>query len=524
MEIYNEIRKKIYQDSMKLMQLAATLNNIPGVISCGIAMGTPENKSLFQEAGLMTEQLLEAGPNDLCIVIKAEAPEVLSVALGQISEHFSPKKKIEGFFGDEQTSPKSISTALRQLPDANLAMISVPGPYAALEAAKALNNGLHVFLFSDNVPLQDEIDLKALAEQKGLLMMGPDCGTAIISGIPLGFSNNVRRGKIGIVAASGSGMQEVCCLIHRMGEGISQAIGTGGRDLYREVGGKTFVTAMDAFVNDEETNVIILMSKHCDEKVAKVMVEKAGKSKKPIVAYFPNADSLIEDELKNIYKAADLEHIATSSVALVRGNTPPRPITKQTVSQEMLEVIASETSKFSPEQKYVRALFTGGTFADEANVILSSFFDRIYAYPSYGKALSLENPLKSMEHCIVDLGDDLFTKGKLHPMIDPMPRIQRIAKELEDRHIRVFLMDVVLGYGAHPDPGGILAKMISDAKRVFEQRGEYLSFVLSLCGTEEDPQNYNEQKMKLEKSGAVVTGSTARAALLAGLIGSKQKN
>jgi FdrA protein len=521
MEIYTTVKKNTYQDSMKLMQLQAYLNRIPGVISCGVAMATPINKSQFREAGLLTQQVQEGSPNDLCIVVKAESKAAISVARVEIDRYFSPKERTDGYPAEVDMLPKSLFSALKQVPNANLTVISVPGEYAALEATKALNNGLHVFLFSDNVPIEDELELKALAKQKGLLMMGPDCGTAIISGIPLGFSNAVKPGRIGIVGASGSGMQEVCCLIHRMGEGISQAVGTGGRDLYNEVGGKTFITAMESLLDDEETDVIILMSKHCDEKVASRMVEKARESKKPIVAYFPGSDSLIKNTAENIYRAMNLEHIASSSVKLVRGNTPPKPMTKEIVSREMRGVITSESSNFSPEQKYVRAFFTGGTFADEANLIFPSFFDRVYSHPSFGQTLSLDNPLKSKEHCIVDLGDDFFTKGKLHPMIDPRLRVERIAEEIEDKQIKVFLLDVVLGYGAHTDPGGELTGIISDAKRTFEDQDGYLSFIVSLCGTEEDPQNYNEQKRKLEKSGAVVADSSTRAAILAGLIGSQ---
>jgi len=521
MKIYADVKKNTYQDSMKLMRLQATLNTIPGIIACSLAMGTPQNKAQLGEAGLLTQEVEQAGPNDLCIVLKAESAGPLSSARERITEYFNRKGIIEAYSGEEQILPRSIGSALRRMPEANLAVVSVPGPYAALEATKALNSGLHVFLFSDNVPLQDEFELKALAEQKGLLMMGPDCGTAIISGIPLGFSNAVRRGRIGIVGASGSGMQEVCCLISKMGEGVSQAIGTGGRDLYKEVHGKTFVMAMESLLDDEETDVIILMSKHCDEKIATRIVKKARASKKHIVVYFPGLESLIENNMENLHKALNLEHIAATGVALVRGDTLPRPITKEIISEEMREVIISETNRFSPRQKYIRALFTGGTFADEANVIFASFFDRFYAYPCYGQASCLDSPTKSKEHCIVDLGDDFFTRAKVHPMLDPMLRVERITKEIEDKQIRVFLLDVVLGYGAHLDPGAALAKIILDSKRIVEQQGGYLSFIIFLCGTEGDPQNRTNQKRKFENSGAIVTDSSTRAALLAGLIASQ---
>jgi FdrA protein len=397
----------------------------------------------------------------------------------------------------------------------------VPGAYAALEATKALQSGLHVFLFSDNVPVEEEVELKTLAAEKGFLVMGPDCGTAIIAGIPLGFSNRVRKGRIGIVGASGTGMQEVSSLIHRMGEGISQAIGTGGRDLTAEVGGKTFAMAFQALLADPETEVIILMSKHCDEKTAARVLGLGRGSTKPLVVYFPGADSFIGTPAGKVLRALHLKHIAALAVSAAQGKTPTPPMTRETVLEEMKEVIEAERKKFSPRQKYVRALFTGGTFADQAKEILPTFFNRVYAYPGYGNHPLLDDPRKSKEHCIVDLGDDFFTRGKVHPMIDPTPRVERIGREVEDPTIRVLLLDVVLGYGSHPDPGGALTEAIGKARKEFAQHGGYLSFVISLCGTDEDPQNYREQKEKLEKAGAIVTGSSTRAAFLAGWIGSQ---
>jgi hypothetical protein len=316
-------------------------------------------------------------------------------------------------------------------------------------------------------------------------------------------------------------MQEVACLIHRMGEGISQAIGTGGRDLSAEVAGKTFLFSIEALLQDEETDVIILMSKHCDKNVAAQMVERCMGSQKHVVIYFPGSDSLIDSRSGRLYKAFHLEHVAALSVALARGESPPPPVTQEIVLQEMLETIARESGRFSPVQKYVRALFAGGTFVDQARIILPVFFDRVYTYPAHERDLSLDHPLKSKEHCIVDLGDDYFTRGKLHPMMDPTPRIERIAKEMEDMTIRVILLDVMLGYGSHEDPSRALTEIISRAKSVFEKQGSYLSFIVSLCGTEGDPQNFQKQKSKLENCGALVADSSTRAVILAGLIGSR---
>jgi FdrA protein len=520
MELFTLVKKNTYQDSMKLMQLQAFLQKVPGVMLAGVAMASPENKAQFKGPGLLTPEMEQATPNDLCIVVRAGAKDAIAAVAIEVEKYFSARVVSAGYAGQGHVLPKSISTAVRSLPRANVAVISVPGAYAALEATKALQSGLHVFLFSDNVPVEEEVGLKTMAAEKGLLVMGPDCGTAIIAGIPLGFSNRVRNGRIGIVGASGTGMQEVSSLIHRMGEGISQAIGTGGRDLTAKVGGKTFSLAFQALLADPETEVIVLMSKHCDEKTAVRVLEQGRGSRKPLVVFFPGVDSL-QARSGKVSKALHLEHIAALAVSAAQGKAPTRLIDRETVLKEMDEIIKEEKQKFSPQQKYVRAFFTGGTFADQAMEILPTFFDRVHAYPGYGNHPALDAPLKSKEHCIVDLGDDFFTRGKVHPMIDPTPRVERIGREVEDPTLRVVLLDVVLGYGSHPDPGGALAEAIGKARKAFARHGGHLAFVISLCGTDEDPQNYREQKEKLEKAGAIVTGSSTRAAFLAGWIGSQ---
>ncbi|HYB21394.1 MAG TPA: acyl-CoA synthetase FdrA [Thermodesulfobacteriota bacterium] len=524
MEFYALVKKNTYHDSMKLMQLQSILETIPGIISCGIAMATPANKETFRDAGLVSPQIEEAGPNDLCIAIRAENKEALSSGVEEIQKYFLAKRPVSGFFGQERVLPKSISSALRRLPDSNLAIISVPGQHAAWEARKALSQGLHVFLFSDNVLLEDEVELKELASEKGLLLMGPDCGTAVIGGVPLGFSNVIRRGRIGLIGASGSGMQEVCCLIHRMGEGISQAIGTGGRDLSKEVGGKTFIMALEALLEDQETEVLVLMSKHCDERAAQGVVERTKESRKPVVAFFPSTRFLNEGKQGNVYPAANLEHIAALTVALVRGEKIPLPLTRDGAEEAMKFLIGRESPRFSPEQKYLRAFFAGGTLADEANEILPCLLNRVYSFPASERAIFLENPRASKEHCIIDMGDDAFTKGKLHPIIDPSLRNERILKEAQEGNIRVFLLDVFLGYGAHPDPGTGLARTIVEAKKAYTKKGKSLCFVVSLTGTEGDPQNYNAQKRRMEEVGAIVMESSTRATYLAGLIAAEKRN
>ncbi len=522
MEVFTLIKKNTYQDSMKLMQLQAALQKVPGVILCGVAMATPENKAQFKIPGLLTPDMEQATPSDLCIIVQGETADAVARVREEVDKYFAARGVSEGYAGAKQILPRSIGTALKRLPQANLAFISVPGAYAPLEATKALQGGLHVFLFSDNVSIAEEVELKTLAAQKGLLVMGPDCGTAILSGVPLGFANRVRKGKIGMVAASGTGLQEVSCLIHRWGEGISQAIGTGGRDLSAEVGGMTFAAGLQALLADDETKVIVLMSKHCDEKSAAAVIEPALHSSKALVVYFPGSDSFLARYGEKIHRASHLEHVAALSVALARGNPLPAPVSRESILREMGAVIESAGKKFSSGQKYLRALYTGGTFADQAKVILPAFLQRLYAHPASGSTVPLENPSTSRENCIVDLGDDVFTRGKVHPMIDPTTRNERILKEGEDPTVRVFLLDLVLGYGSHSDPAGSLAETILHVRKTFSCNcGGEVVFVVSICGTDEDPQNCQDQKRKLEDAGAIVTDSSTKAAFLAGWIAAK---
>jgi FdrA protein len=310
-----------------------------------------------------------------------------------------------------------------------------------------------------------------------------------------------------------------------MGEGVSQAIGTGGRDLSKEVGGKTFTTAVKALISDEETELIILMSKKCDEGVANRMIELSRESKKSVVTYFPGSETSITERTTRVYRAKNFEHIAASSVALVRGDRPPEPLTREIVAQEMERLIWSESNRYLAGQQFLRALFSGGSFADQARELFHGLIENLYSYPSYGETFRIENPLKSEGHCIIDMGDDFFTRGKLHPMMDPTLRIKRIGEEIADGTIRVLLLDVALGFGAHHDPCGRLSKVIRDGKSLFERKGGNLSVVVHLCGTDQDPQGYEDQKKKLETSGAIVMESSTRAALLAGLLASQgEKN
>jgi succinyl-CoA synthetase alpha subunit len=367
-------------------------------------------------------------------------------------------------------------------------------------------------LFSDHVSLEEEIALKRLAAEKGLLMMGPDCGTAIINGRPLCFANVVRRGTIGIVAASGTGLQETSCVIDKLGGGVTQAIGTGGRDLKNEkVGGTMMLIGIEALKNDPNTKVIVVVSKPPAESVAGTVVEALAQSGKPSVVQFigmkPGA------RRQGIHYATNLEEAAGMAVALAAGR-PYQSHTFTIPEVTVKELVDRETKGFSSGQRYLRGLFTGGTLADEALLLLDGAVGRVYSNNQSDEKLIPKDPHVSVQHTIVDLGDDVFTVGRPHPMIDPSTREDRITRETEDPEVAVIMLDIVLGYGSHEDPAGAILDALERAKTHRREAGGYLSVVASVTGTERDFQNLSVQKAKLESIGCVVMPSNYQAAML----------
>jgi succinyl-CoA synthetase alpha subunit len=380
-------------------------------------------------------------------------------------------------------------------------VISLPGAYAARETRKALENGLHVMLFSDNVSLEDEIALKALSRRKGLLLMGPDCGTAIINGKPLCFANVVKRGPVGIVGASGTGMQEVSCLVDRAGSGVSQAIGAGGRDLKNErVGGATMLMGIEALARDEATKVIVVISKPPAKAVAERVLSALERGGKPAVVFFVGLAPEPERAGAMARFAANLEETAGMAVALAEGGSYARR-TFTLPAAEIEAIVERETRAIGGAQKYLRGFYTGGTLADEAWMLVHQCTGAVYSNNHTDPRFVLTDPRCSIGHTIVDLGDDVFTVGRPHPMIDPSARVE--------------LVDVVLGYGSHDDPARALAPAVRTLREAAHRRGGYLPVLASITGTEGDPQKLSLQTAKLEAAGCVVMPSNHQASLLA---------
>ena len=505
-----------YFDSVSLMRVARALTDMPGVVDAAVVMGTAENRAILEAAGFLVPELREVGDTDLVIVVKAEQEATIQAAVKQVERLLEELRHTHD--DAEDFLPKSLDGALTMLPEANVALISVAGKYAAHEAMKALKQGLHVMIFSDNVTVEDEVELKAYARDKGLLVMGPDCGTAIINGIPLAFANVVNGGNIGIVAASGTGLQEVSCVISNAGAGISQAIGTGGRDVQEAVGGIMFLEALKALNNDGATDVIVLISKPPHAAVLRKIAAEITAIKKPIVAICLGADPETLRQAGAI-PAQTLEEAGLLTVALSRGNDADSVKAElEARTNELKAIAAQEAEKRQPSQKYISGLFSGGTLCDEAQLILRDIVGNVYSNTPVTPDCALEDISKDRDHTMLDLGDDEFTVGRPHPMIDFSLRKNRLLEEAADPEVAVILLDVVLGYGAHLNPADELVPVIREAKTLAADAGRYLDIVCSITGTAQDPQQKSSVKLALQNVGALVMESNAAACELAGYI------
>ncbi len=502
--LVSAIRRGAYRDSIVLMQLQVALAELPGVEDAGAMMATPENLGLLEDKGLLPDPAPEAGPTDLCVVVRAETKEAGEQALDRIGDLLRRGSSgAEGGF-----RPHSLEAAAKLAPGARFALVSVPGRYAAGVARQALDLGLHVFLYSDNVGMDEEIRLKRCARDAGLLVMGPDCGTALIGGAGLGFANRVRRGHIGIVAASGTGLQAVASAIHELGRGVSQGIGTGGRDLSQQVGAITALQAVDILRRDPETRVIVLISKPPAPEVADRLLAAAGSTGKPVVVAFQGVDDApgISAASKatgaghavGLHFAEDLSEAARLAVTLDGGQA----IDGSQAIDGRSAPSGTRSGDGAPAAGalalYFRGLFSGGTLALETLLKLRGRLDPLYSNLGSEGSVELDDPGRSRGHTVLDLGADEFTVGRPHPMIDNDLRVRRLRQEINDPEVGLIMLDVVLGYGAHPDPASELAPVIAEARR------PDLAVAAIVVGTDEDPQEIQAQIELLESAGAHV--------------------
>ena len=506
------VKPNSYLDSVFLMAIAGKVQDLDGIRQVSCLMATEENKKLLESSGLLSGEATTAGPNDLVISIEGTDEATLDVAVETAGRLLAEKR---GRGTEEAGRPANLSAALEVNPEANLALISLPGQYVRREADKALAAGLNVFIFSDNVPLADEIALKQAATARGLLVMGPDCGTGIVNGAAVGFANVVRSGSIGIVAAAGTGLQEVACLIHRGGGGISQGIGTGGRDLKEEVGGLTMKAAMALLEEDPATSTIVLVSKPPAASVAKQIIDLALAGRKRYVINFIGAEP--GESRANIVFAECLEVAAMKALA----PEAESGITESCLAEARERTLVSARATWHavpPGRRYVRGLFSGGTLCYEAQFVMNRFCGEdvvLYSSTPFGRTRKLKDSGTSVANTLLDLGEDEFTVGRPHPMIDFALRNQRIRAEADDPKTALILLDVVLGHGAHPNPAGELVDSIRYA------RDRKIAVATSICGTDQDPQDYARQVSLLEEAGAQVKQSNAELARFAGAIANR---
>jgi FdrA protein len=498
-EIKIEIRRGSYYDSVTLMQLQSELLRRPGVTNVGVMMGSHANKALLRQNGLLTNEAESALETDLIISVSGDDADAAERALAQVDQLLNRRRNA----GDDDYLPKTLEAAAKMLPEAAWVLVSVPGRYAAGVAKEALRLGKNVFLYSDNVSLEEEVSLKQNSAESGLLVMGPDCGTAIINGVGLGFANKVRSGSIGLVGASGTGLQQVTSRIHQLGGGITHAIGTGGRDLSARIGGITILQGFDLLLRDDSTKVIVLISKPPSAEVTAKLLFKARQANKPIVINFIGYLPMKDPNGEHLHFVSSLDAAADVAVELAKGKSKPRSATK-----------AKEPS--FENSGYLRALFSGGTLAYEMLLILQNYLPNIYSNVPLRKEQKLEDPLVSREHTILDLGEDEFTVGRPHPMLDNTLRLERFYKEAADPQVGMILLDVVLGHGAHPDPASELAPAIENALKDSGAGGRQLEVVVLVVGTDEDPQDFASQVERFNAAGARVETSPSQAAFYVG--------
>ncbi len=485
-----------YKDSVALLAISSKLLALDGITGASVVMATPTNLENLVDAGLADG--LVASPSDLVVAVAGDDGAACEAALAAAGELLAEKPAEDGAAVAEQP-PGSIQVATMRDPSLNLALVSVPGDYAAAEALKAINLGMSVMIFSDNVSVASELEIKRAADARDLIVMGPDCGTAIVNGIPLGFANVVRRGPIGVVGASGTGTQEVTARIHELGSGVSQALGTGGHDLAEAIGGISMLRGMRWLEDDPETKVVVLVSKPPHPTVAAAVLAQAAAMTTPVVSIFLGADP--EAATGTVLAAGSLAQSADMAVALAEGRAAERAgLDVRDEARARLDEIVRDAS---PQQRFVRGIFSGGTFCFEAQLILRAHgLGASSNTPVQGNA-TLADIATSIGHTIIDMGDDQFTQGRPHPMIDPGLRDERLDQEAADPATAVLLVDVVLGYGSTMDPVSGFVEVLEHAQP---------AAIVHVCGTSADPQGRADVVEQLRSSGALVAETNAEAA------------
>ena len=500
--------KNRYFDSVFLMRVAKRLSSEPGVDEAAVVMGTPKNLQVLAAAGYAGIDALGASANDLVVSLKIATVKQARDIFGSMDGWLQRERGAAG-----PATVRTLDQALEQQPQSNLAVISVPGEYAPAEARRALESGLNVLLFSDNVSINDELALKQVAQERGLLLMGPDCGTSIIGGAGLGFANAVRRGPVGVIGASGTGIQEVTSLVDRWGSGISHAIGIGGRDLTGAIGGISARQAMAALEADTATSVILLISKPPGPKTVSRINERIAACGKPVVTCFLGVSH--ESTSEGLISGAGAATAASNLDAAARAAIRLAGVNATEDDAPSGQLVDQERASLSGGQQFLRGIFAGGTLCYQAQQVLRDAGILVHSNEPLDGATKLSGHQPSIGHTLMDMGADEFTQGRPHPMVDSTLRVRRTLEEAQDPRVGVLLLDFVLGYGAAEDPAGDMADTIRQAKGLDSRSGAHLTVVASICGTSGDPQGLETQTRTLEDAGAIVFDTGYKAAQFA---------
>ncbi|MBQ1531116.1 MAG: hypothetical protein IIZ57_03125 [Solobacterium sp.] len=503
MPIFTRIQKDRYIDSLETLNQTAVLNDQPGIESGYVGMATNVFKEVIEEIGLGTPEIQSCTEADYVIVAEAETEEAFEKAVNELTAGSASSEETE-----EKKYYSSIRSAVIEHPRANLCQIAVPGEYALEEVKKALNAGLHCCVFSNNVPLDQEREMKELAREKGLLCMGPDCGVANINGAALVLSSINNRGPFGIIGASGTGIQHVAAILHEAGTGVSQTIGTGGNDLKEPVGGITMLMGIDALEADPETKYIILISRKPADSVLQKLLARIRTMKKPRVVFFMGCDKETIEETGAVW-ADNLDNCALRALELVGNDYSLGSL------DELKETAKEAVKGMAPEQKYVRAAYTGGTYLDEGMRTMWDAAGGIWSNAPLSPEWKLADGEASKGHTAIDYGEEEFTLGRPHPAIDAGIRRPAILKEAADPETAVIVLDFILTPPGHMDPCGFVVPDIKKAQEIAKARGGKIAFVASVLGTTADWQDICKQEEELREAGVYVCRTNYRAALLA---------
>ncbi len=503
MSVFVKIEKGRYIDSLETLYASSVLVEQDGIVAGYVGVGNDPFKDTVTSSGLNSPDLKEATGNDLVIIAEAAHKAAFDAAAAAVYASFEVETSAQ-----VEESFVSTKAAVQKHPEINLCSVSVPGEYAYTEVKKALNAGLHCVVFSNNVPLNQEREMKLLAREKGLLCMGPDCGVANINGAALVLSSINNRGPFGIVGASGTGIQHVAAIMHEAGSGVSQTIGTGGNDCKDAVGGIMMLMGIDAMEADPETKYIALISRKPGDTVLPKLLERIKTCKKPVVALFMGCDREVVEASGAIY-ASSLDDCAIQCLKLIGIDYP------LATEEDLVKIASEEVKKYAPEQKYLRGLYTGGTYMDEAANAMIPRIGTIWSNCPIQPEWKLEDSYVSKDNSCVDYGEEEFTLGRPHPAIDPSIRKPAILREAMDPEVAVIVLDFILTPPGHMDPTGYVLDDVKMAQQVAEAEGRHLTFIASVLGTTADLQDKNKQERQLREAGVIVCQTNYRAAVLA---------